>query len=188
MIKNNRADSPLIVVGAGRSGTTLIRETLMQHKDVSSFEFEMNALWKYGNEGVSHDMLSVNEHYSKASSDFINNAFTQKSIESHHKRVLDKTVANVMRIAYVQRVLPNAKILHIIRDGRSVAASAMKRWSAKHPYSYYIKKIKTVPLRSLLPFMFDVSKSKLRAIRQDTDRSIKSINFVFSIPSVSFDI
>jgi hypothetical protein len=69
--KDIELDRPLIVVGAGRSGTTLIRDTLMQHKDVASFEFEMNALWKYGNEHIDHDMLNVKRHYSHAVSDYI---------------------------------------------------------------------------------------------------------------------
>ncbi|MBD63298.1 MAG: hypothetical protein CMD68_04370 [Gammaproteobacteria bacterium] len=153
-------DRPLIVVGAGRSGTTLIREALMQHKDVVSFEFEMNALWKYGNEHIDHDMLNVEQHYTDSVSEYIKNEFAQKSFECEGLRVLDKTVANVMRLAYIQEVLPGAKILHVIRDGRSVSASAMARWSAKHPASYFIKKLKTVPLRSLPWFIFNFMKSK----------------------------
>lgn len=168
MTKNIESDRPLIVVGAGRSGTTLIREALMQHKDVASFEFEMNALWKYGNEHIDHDMLNVKRHYSKAVSDYIENVFVQKSVECDRPRILDKTVANVMRLAYIQEVLPDARILHVIRDGRSVSASAMARWSAKHPSSYFIKKLKTVPLRSLPRFAFHVIKSKYLALIRGT--------------------
>ena len=168
MTKTIELDRPLIVVGAGRSGTTMIREALMQHKDVASFEFEMNALWKYGNENIDHDMLNVKEHYSLAVSAYIENVFEKKSVEFGRPRLLDKTVANVMRLAYIQKVLPGAKILHVIRDGRSVSASAMARWSAKHPSSYFIKKLKTVPLRSLPRFVFYVIKSKYLALVRGT--------------------
>lgn len=164
MAKDIELDRPLIVVGAGRSGTTLIREALIQHKDVASFEFEMNALWKYGNEHIDHDMLNGKQHYSDAVSDYIRNVFVQKSVECDRLRILDKTVANVMRLAYIQEILPDAKILHVIRDGRSVSASAMARWSAKHPSSYFIKKLKTIPLRSLPRFAFHVIKSKYLAL------------------------
>ena len=140
--KNDNLDRPLIVIGAGRSGTTLVRRALIQHKEVTSFEFEMNALWKYGNEHVNHDMLNVNEHYSRKVSDYIQKAFIAQSSKSQKLRVLDKTVANVMRPAYIQKVLPCAKVLHVIRDGRSVSASAIARWSAKHPASYFLKKLK----------------------------------------------
>lgn len=164
IVKNIELDRPLIVVGAGRSGTTLIREALSQHKDVASFEFEMNALWKYGNEHVDHDMLNVKQHYSKAISDYIDNVFVQKSIECNRPRILDKTVANVMRLAYVQEVLPAAKILHVIRDGRSVSASAMARWSGGYPPSYFVKKLKTVPFGSLPRVIFNVIKFKYLAL------------------------
>jgi len=166
--KDIELDRPLIVVGAGRSGTTLIRDALMQHKDVASFEFEMNALWKYGNEHIDHDMLNVKRHYSHAVSDYIENVFVRKRVEFGRPRLLDKTVANVMRLAYIQEVLPDARILHVIRDGRSVSASAMARWSAKHPSSYFLKKLKTVPLRSLPWFAFYVIKSKYLALVRGT--------------------
>lgn len=164
MIKNIELDRPLIVVGAGRSGTTLIREALTQHKDVASFEFEMNALWKYRNEHIDHDMLSINSHYSAAVSDYIKNEFLKKSIKCGRSRILDKTVANVMRLAFIQKVLPEARILHVIRDGRSVSASAMARWSTKHPSSYFFKKLKTVPIRSLPQLVFNVMKFKCLAL------------------------
>lgn len=157
---NSTLDKPLIVVGAGRSGTTLIREALMQHKDVASFEFEMTALWKYGNEKIDHDMLDVDQHYTQACSDYIRNTFIKKSHESNRTRILDKTVSNIMRLAFIQKVLPNAKILHVIRDGRAVSASAMSRWTSKQSPSYFIRKLKTVPFRSLPFFLFKIIRSK----------------------------
>lgn len=162
--KSGNLDRPIIVIGAGRSGTTVIRRALMQHKDVIGFEFEMNALWKYGNEHVNHDMLNINEHYSSEVANHIQNAFIAQSLKFQKLRVLDKTVANVMRPAYVQKVLPGAKVLHVIRDGRSVSASAIERWSAKHKASYFLKKLQTVPLSSLPRFTLGIIVSKLSSI------------------------
>ena len=157
-------DRPLIVIGAGRSGTTMIRHALMQHSEVASFEFEMNALWKYGNEHVDHDMLNVSDNYSAKIASYIQNAFITRSFESQKPRVLDKTVANVMRPAYIQKILPDAKVLHIIRDGRSVSASAIERWLTKHPASYFLKKLKTVPAASLPKFFLNALGLKLSAM------------------------
>jgi hypothetical protein len=160
-------DRPLIVIGAGRSGTTMVRHALMQHREVASFEFEMNPLWKYGNEHINHDMLNVSDNYSGKAANYIQKAFISKSLKSQKPRVLDKTVANVMRLAYIQKVLPDAKVLHIIRDGRSVSASAIARWSTKHPASYFLKKLKTVPIRSLPRLSLEVISSKFSTILQN---------------------
>jgi hypothetical protein len=162
--KHISLDRPLIVIGAGRSGTTMIRHALIQHKDVTSFEFEMNALWKYKNENINHDMLIVSDHYSDKVANYIQKAFIVQSTKSQKPRVLDKTVANVMRPAYIQKVLPGAKVLHVIRDGRSVSASAIARWSSKHPASYYFRKLKTVPVSSIPRFTRGVVSSKLSTI------------------------
>ena len=56
---------PLMVVGAGRSGTTFLRNTIVQHNKVVSFRYEMNAMWKYCNEMIEHDCLTPERHSNK---------------------------------------------------------------------------------------------------------------------------
>ena len=158
---------PLIVVGAGRSGTTL-RNTIVQHNKVVSFRYEMNAMWKYCNEMIEHDCFTPEQHSNKKIKKFINNEFKKLSDKNNKEFVLDKTVANIMRIRYVQDVLPNSKILHIIRDGRAVVASAMKRWQSSEPTSYYFSKFRTVPKRSIPYFLASKIKDKLKGTAKKT--------------------
>lgn len=159
---------PLIVVGAGRSGTTFLRNTIVQHNKVVSFRYEMNAMWKYCNEMIEHDCLTPEQHSNKKIKKFINNEFKKLSDKNNKEFVLDKTVANIMRIRYVQDVLPNSKILHIIRDGRAVVASAMKRWQSSEPTSYYFSKFRTVPKRSIPYFLASKIKDKLKGTAKKT--------------------
>ncbi|ODS23377.1 hypothetical protein AB835_09150 [Candidatus Endobugula sertula] len=140
---------PLIVVGAGRSGTTMIREALTQHKDIGGFHYEMNYLWRYGNTSLKHDLLQPDLHLTPKITRYIRKIFAEESVKQGKSRVLDKTVANVMRLNYIQEVLPEAKFLHVIRDGRAVTASAIKQWSAPQSGNYYASKAKTIPLSSL---------------------------------------
>jgi len=160
-------DRPIIVVGAGRSGTTMIRETLVQHSEVAGFEYEMNHLWRFGNESLSHDLLCPEEHLTPQISEHIVAAFESLGARQGCGRVLDKTVANVMRTKYIQTVLPEAKFLHTIRDGRAVAASAMKRWSAKQPPGYFLSKLATVPFRSVPRVTWTVLSNKVKGLKSD---------------------
>lgn len=42
-------------------------------------------------------------------------------------RFVSKTPRNLFRLAYVHRLFPDAHIVHLVRDGRAVAASILKR-------------------------------------------------------------
>ena len=44
-------DRPVFIVGAGRSGTTILKKTLAQHAGFFATEFELNYLWRAGNAG-----------------------------------------------------------------------------------------------------------------------------------------
>ena len=164
-------EKPLIVIGAGRSGTTMIRETLVQHKDIAGFQYEMNYLWRFGNDGLSHDALNPEIHLNPKIKRHIRSEFSREAIKQGKSRVLDKTVANVMRPLYIQHVLPESKILHVIRDGRAVSASAMKRWAAPQPPGYFASKLKTVPVRSLPVVAIRYMRNKLLSnVRQRSYR------------------
>lgn len=140
---------PIIVVGAGRSGTTMIREALSQHEDVGICEYEMNYLWRYGHRDLNHDFLVPEEHLTPKIKQFIRKNLGAQQHKQKRPRLLDKTVANVVRLRYVQSVLPECKIVHIIRDGRAVTASAIKCWKASKPASYYLSKVLTIPWKDI---------------------------------------
>ncbi len=157
---------PIIVVGAGRSGTTMVRETLMQHRDVAGFEYEMNYLWRYGNSALGHDLLTPEDHLNDDILTHIREAFKQEQLRQGKPRILDKTVANVMRLRFIQAVFPDARFLHVIRDGRAVTASAMKRWSAPQSAGYFASKVRTIPISSLpvvvMRYLGSAIKSRIR--------------------------
>ncbi len=169
----NPLTMPLIVVGAGRSGTTMIREALMHHPHVAGFEFEMNMMWRYGNALLDHDMLDPDRHLSPRKQTYIRAAFARELADQGRQRILDKTVANVMRLRYVQAVLPECRILHVVRDGRAVTASAMKRWRATSSAGYAWTKSRTVPQRDLPVYAAraGVRALKRRVLRKEYSQS-----------------
>jgi hypothetical protein len=139
----------IVVVGAGRSGTTMLREVLGEHPMVASCDFELNYLWRYGHATLTHDFLTPDEHLTPRIARRIRMGLERQRRRKDRPRLLDKTVANVVRLGYVHAVLPDARIVHIIRDGRAVVASAMKRWRAPVAPRYYAAKTATVPWRDV---------------------------------------
>lgn len=157
------AGGPIIVVGAGRSGTTMIRDALSKHPAVTAIPYEINYLWRYGNAELPHDCLVPEEHLTTEIGRYIGERLQALCSGSSGTRLLDKTVANVVRLRYVKAILPDAYVVHIIRDGRAVAASAMKRWKASQPPQYYLAKARLIPARDIPRYGFRYVKNLLRS-------------------------
>jgi hypothetical protein len=59
--------------------------------------------------------------------------------------VIEKTCANSLRVGFVDAILPEARFIHIVRDGRDVVASASRRWTAPLDLPYLARKARWVP-------------------------------------------
>ncbi|MGH0035095.1 MAG: sulfotransferase family protein [Myxococcota bacterium] len=120
-----RLDKPIVVLGAARSGTFLLTRLIEQHPDVVVWQ-EPNTVWRAGNARIGHDMIPA----ACATPDVIAHirARFEEYRERHGaRRFCEKTPANGLRLPFVLEVLPDAKLVHVIRDGRSVAVSARKK-------------------------------------------------------------
>jgi len=109
---------------------------------------EINYIWRHGNMRYPSDVFPP-ELATPQIKKFIRNEFkkiSQKCIATH---IVEKTCANSLRVDFLDRILPEAKYIFIIRDGIDVVASAMKRWQATLDIPYMIRKVRYVPLIDL---------------------------------------
>jgi hypothetical protein len=144
--QDNKLDSPLIIIGAARSGTNMLRDLLSSLEPFATWPCdEIQYVWRYGNRGFETDEFTPEMASEKAKS-FIRQQFAKFARQNPGKTIIEKTCANTLRCEFVQRVLPNAKFVHIIRDGRDVAASASIRWNAGLDLGYLMKKARYVPV------------------------------------------
>ena len=122
----NDLDRPIFVVGAARSGTTMLAHILRRHSRLAFLD-EPNHIWRYGNEGRDHDVLTPDD-LSENIARHIRQSFARFVYEQGKERLLDKTPHNSLRMEFVAAVFPNGKFVHMIRDGRDVALSAARQW------------------------------------------------------------
>lgn len=140
-----------IVVGVGRSGTTLLRLMLDAHPEIAippetHFLYRLSKLRSKG-ESLRQDFLDVvlNSHewddfripeevlrqqlasLEPFRTDDGARLFYRLYAERFGKRRWgDKTPGYVLRMTAIQKMLPEARFIHIVRDGRAVAASRRK--------------------------------------------------------------
>lgn len=138
-------EQQVIIIGAGRSGTNMLRDILEQLPGVATWDCdEINPVWRHGNARFPTDEL-LPKQISKSTQRAVKSAFASLARKNQSSIVLEKTCANSLRVPFVYELLPDAKFIFIFRDGRDVVPSAMKRWTSKLDISYTLKKMRYVP-------------------------------------------
>lgn len=163
----NRIDMeyhPIIIIGAARSGTNMLRDVLTDLSGVATWPCdEIPFVWRYGNASHSDDEFSP-ELARPAVRRYIRAAFGSIARRMGGTVVVEKTCANSLRVRFVDRVLPEAKYLYIVRDGRDAAASAMKRWVARLDLPYMLRKARFVPVSDLPYYGFKFVLNRLKKL------------------------
>ena len=122
--------APIVLGGCGRSGTTLLRMMLDSHRRIccgpESSLFRRRAIdtrWLAGRFGFAHG--EVRAIYDSAASRpaFIEGFAALCMQKAGKARWAEKTPRNIGRIAEIFRCFPQARFVHVLRDGRDVACS-----------------------------------------------------------------
>lgn len=152
-------NKPIIIIGAGRSGTTLLAETILsRHPDIAYLS-EPTPIWSSGNAYRTHDILTVNDATPRISRNIISR-FERFIFASSKQRFMEKTPRNCLRIPFINKIFPDAKFVHVIRDGREVSLSASNEWKGKPGNALDGQELRKL---SKLPRLF---KTSLRGVKK----------------------
>jgi hypothetical protein len=140
---------PVILIGAARSGTNMLRDLLTQLPGVSTWPCdEINYIWRYGNTSYPCDELTP-VHATARTKRFVRKKFASIANNSQAQVVLEKTCANSLRVGFIREIIPEAKFIFIVRNGLDAALSAQKRWCAPLELEYVMKKAFHIPWSDL---------------------------------------
>jgi hypothetical protein len=147
------SDLDVIIIGAPRSGTNMLRDTLIKFDGISTWPCdEINFIWRHGNIRYNSDELHPGLA-SPAVRQFIRRAFQKIRAARRSSIIIEKTCASSLRVPFINSVLPNSKFIFIVRDGIDASASAIHRWRAPIDVKYSIKKLRYVPIVDI-PYYF----------------------------------
>lgn len=139
----------MVIIGAARSGTKFLRGVLTASDDVKAIPYDVNYIWRSGLEDRPDDAFDakdVTEEGARRIRDALERAAGAPGATGI---VLEKTVSNTLRVEFVAAVLPEAKFVHLVRDGRDVAESAARMWQAPPDWKYLARKLAAFPLRNV---------------------------------------
>jgi hypothetical protein len=138
--------TPIVIIGAPRSGTNMLRDTLTHCEGAATWPCdEINAIWRHHNARFPSDELKPAQATLSVKR-YIRQAFQRLADRAQARWVVEKTCANSLRVDFVRAVLPEAKFIFLVRDGADVVASSMKRWQAGFDLRYTLRKARYVPL------------------------------------------
>ena len=94
----------LIIIGAARSGTNMLRDLLSSTGAISTWPCdEINYIWRYNHASHPNDVFSP-EMAGEKEKKYIENQFRKISRKYKTDWVLEKTCANTLRVPFVNAV------------------------------------------------------------------------------------
>lgn len=113
----------VFIIGCARSGTSILGELIGSHHKAFYLGEQMQSVW--------HSM-SVASHHRMTRDDItlkcrvtVKKFFddTDNRLVLPNQILIEKTPPNILRTMFIHGILPDAKFIHITRDGRDVACS-----------------------------------------------------------------
>lgn len=127
--RTTSASTTVFVVGAPRSGTSLVQSVLAAHSGLFSIPGETGLFSLQNIFDRRHFGLSWAENRelfaaSRDVIDFFDRAVGLLASREAGRTFVEKTPQHVLRLAFLARRFPRARFLHVVRDGRDCFASA----------------------------------------------------------------
>ena len=141
--------TPIFIIGMPRSGSTLVEQILSSHPDVHGAgeihdfyrvleKYRLNVFKAEFDQGVNDltvtDLREIGEQYTQRLQNYTD--------DSQH--ITDKFLQNFMLLGIIRLALPNARIIHCVRDPVDTCLSCYKQMFRKfHLYSYDLAELGT---------------------------------------------
>ncbi len=121
----------IFIGGAPRSGTTLLQKILGNHSEIQAGpEFdhvpEICQLYSKMQNGITNQRQSF--YYNQSFLDnsfrsFLSNFLISKNLPKNKEYISEKTPGNVFAFSSIEKILPDAKYIFVIRDPRAIYSS-----------------------------------------------------------------
>lgn len=137
-----RIETPVFVVGSGRCGTTLLTDVLSSHPALLGYPGEANDLWhprtypfdvsRVAEAPIEADPAAFTalsmSHWPPGHERTIARAFAgYRLLAGPRRRLFVKSAMISFMLPAIDRMFPDARFVHLFRNGPSVVASYMKK-------------------------------------------------------------
>ncbi|MGH2735533.1 MAG: sulfotransferase family protein [Actinomycetota bacterium] len=132
-----RLDRPVFVIGAPRSGISLLFAILRSSRHLTHWPGEAHEVWEAhyhpALRGWDSNVLDASDVIEEAG-DYIRKQFFL--IAGARRRFIDKTPRNALRFGFLEELFPDARYVYLQRDGRENVNSLINAWRTSRYRTY----------------------------------------------------
>jgi Sulfotransferase family len=128
-LENKDKVKTVFLIGSPRSGTTILENILNCHKNIVEF-YEPYYLWEKYFSCKENDIWQK-KHLNNKMAREIKKEFKLYRKKAGKPVVLDKSPTHSFNIEIINKIFPEAKWIHILRDGRDATLSIKKEWDKR---------------------------------------------------------
>ena len=137
LLAGGKLDRPIFIIGAPRSGTSMLYAILREHPRLSHWPGEAHEVW----EADYHPALTgwrsnqlTEADYDEEAAERIRRSFFL--VAGSKRRLVDKTPRNALRIRFIERLFTDAHFVYLQRDGRDNVNSLINAWRTPRYRTY----------------------------------------------------
>lgn len=149
----------VVLIGAARSGTKLLRDLFATHPAAASVPYDINFVWRSVAKHAPDDEINAST-VTPASAQRVRRKLAR--FQGSALVLVEKTVSNCLRVPLVHAVVPEAKFIHLVRDGRDVVESARRQWTAPADWTYIFAKARAFPSLAVRRYGFEYARGLMR--------------------------
>ena len=139
-------EEPIFIVGAPRSGTSLLYAILSRSSQLRHWPGESHEIWEAdvhpATRGWESNALSAADATAEVAAR-IRRSFFLVTGKKH--RLLDKTPRNALRVPFVDAIFPDARYIYLRRDGRENVNSLINAWRTSRYKTYELPEPHSIP-------------------------------------------
>ncbi len=121
--------STAFIIGSPRSGTTVLGNILDCHRHIAEW-YEPYYMWSFFIGSYEDDLWDPSFLTSRARDQIIKEYHRYKK-KTGKELIVEKTPGHAFHIQLISKVFPEARWIHLIRDGRDATLSIRKEWKKR---------------------------------------------------------
>lgn len=146
LLRGATLDRPVFIIGAPRSGTSLLYAILRQSSRLKHYPGESHEIWEADYHpalrGWDSNALSAEDLTDDAAARIRRSFFL---VTGRKHRLLDKTPRNALRVPFVDALFPDANYIFLRRDGRENVNSLINAWRTPRYRTYELPDGHSIP-------------------------------------------
>jgi hypothetical protein len=131
-----RVRRPVFIIGAPRSGTSILYRILRAHPDLAHWPGEAHEVWEAEHHPALIGWTSNALSAADASPEIAERIRRSFYLVVGHRRLIDKTPRNSLRVPFIDEIFPDAGYVFLTRDGRENVNSLINAWRTPRYRTY----------------------------------------------------